>query len=154
MDQDNFSSQMVQSAIDIVTPVLENAVVLSGQYAKACGRNTILAKDAEYCMKYCAMNTVGDRIGSYFPEIYTEEESDNEDTIEVVDDEDEMFETFDSILTYKAMDSATSIKVGNIGAFGVVEAPGYCFVKWTKAPERLDEDQVIDGRTMVKGYLV
>ena len=94
MDQDNFSSQMVQSAIDIVTPVLENAVVLSGQYAKACGRNTILAKDVEYCMKYCAMNTVGDRIGSYFPEIYTEEESDNEDTIEVVDDEDEMFEPY------------------------------------------------------------
>ncbi len=94
MDQDNFSSQMVQSAIDIVTPVLENAVVLSGQYAKACGRNTILAKDVEYCMKYCAMNTVGDRIGSYFPEIYTEEESDNEDNIEVVDDEDEMFEPY------------------------------------------------------------
>lgn len=95
MEEDNLSSQMVQSAIDIITPVLENAVVLSGQYAKACGRNVILSKDMEYCMKYCAMNTVGDQIGSYFPEIYTEEESDNEDEIvEVVDDEDEMFEPY------------------------------------------------------------
>lgn len=94
MDQDNLSSQMVQSAIDIVTPVLENAVVLSGQYAKACGRNIILAKDVEYCMKYCAMNTVGDRIGSYFPEIYTEDESDDEENIEVVDDEDHKFEPY------------------------------------------------------------
>ena len=95
MEKDNFSSQMVQSAIDIVTPVLENAMILSGQYAKACGRNIILAKDVEYCMKYCAMNTVGDKIGSYFPEIYTEEESDNEDEpVEVVEDEDELFEPY------------------------------------------------------------
>jgi hypothetical protein len=32
----------------------------------------------EYAMKYCAMNTVGKTIGSIMPEIYDEEESDEE----------------------------------------------------------------------------
>ncbi len=101
MELDNFSSQMAQSAIDIVTPVLENALVLSGHYARACGRDIILGKDLEYCMKYCAMNTVGDRIGSHFPEIYTNENSDSDDDdedgeydVDTVDDEDELFEPY------------------------------------------------------------
>lgn len=77
------------AAIDIVTPVLENALVLSGHYARACGRQTILAKDMEYCMKYCAMHTVGDQIGSYFPEIYESEDSEDDEEIEEVDEDDE-----------------------------------------------------------------
>jgi hypothetical protein len=89
MEAHDFSSTVAKSAIDIVTPVFENAVVLSGQYAKACGRDVILSKDMEYCMKYCAMNTVGKQIGSYFPEIYEEEESEGEEEIETVNEEDE-----------------------------------------------------------------
>jgi len=89
MEGYDFSSTVVQSAIDIITPVMEEAMVLSGEYAKACGRKTILAKDLEYCMKYCAMNTVGKQIGSYFPEIYEEEESEGEEEIETVNEEDE-----------------------------------------------------------------
>jgi histone H3/H4 len=85
----DFSSTIEQSAIDIITPVIENAVVLSGHYAKACGRSTILSKDMEYCMKYCAMHTVGDKIGSHFPEIYDSEDSEDDDEIEIVDEEDE-----------------------------------------------------------------
>ena len=88
MEPHDFSSRIEQSAIEIITPVLENALVLSGHYAKACGRSTILGKDMEYCMKYCAMHTVGDKIGSYFPDIYDSEESDDED-VEVVDENDE-----------------------------------------------------------------
>jgi hypothetical protein len=87
MEEHDLSFKMVQSAIDIITPVMEQAVVLSGQYAKACGRNTILAKDMEYCLKYCAMNKVGERIGSWFPDVYDEEESDEEE-IETVAEED------------------------------------------------------------------
>ena len=87
MEGHDLSSKMVQSAIDIITPVMEQAVILSGQYAKACGRNTILAKDMEYCLKYCAMNTVGERVGSWFPDVYDDEESD-EVEIETVADED------------------------------------------------------------------
>lgn len=87
MEQHDFSSSLAQSAIDIITPVLENAMILSGHYAKACGRDTILGKDIEYCMKYCAMHTVGDRIGSQFPEVYDSDESDLDD-IETVDEEE------------------------------------------------------------------
>ena len=92
MEAQDFSS----AAINILVPVLENAVVLSGHYAKACGRSTILSKDMEYCMKYCAMHTVGDQIGSYFPEIYESEESgDEEEEIEEVDeDNEEPFEPY------------------------------------------------------------
>ena len=94
MEAHDFSSQMVNSAIDLISPVIEEAVVLSGEYAKACGRTTILAKDMEYCMKYCAMNSVGKKIGTYFPEIYDEEESDEED-IEIAEEgEDDMFEPY------------------------------------------------------------
>jgi hypothetical protein len=35
------------------------------------------------------MNTVGQQIGSYFPEIYEEEESEDEEEIETVDEEEE-----------------------------------------------------------------
>lgn len=88
MELDDLSSQMAQSAIEIITPVLESAVVLSGHYARACGRDTILAKDMEYCMKYCAMHTVGQQIGTYYPELYDDTDS-GEDDIEIDDDIDE-----------------------------------------------------------------
>ena len=95
MEAHDFSSRIEQSAIDIVVPVLEHAMVLSGQYAKACGRSTILSKDMEYCMKYCAMHTVGDKIGSYFPDVYDIEESEDEEEIEVVDEDmEEPFEPY------------------------------------------------------------
>ena len=79
MEQDGLSSQMAKSAIDIITPVLESAVVLSGHYARACGRDTILAKDMEYCMKYCAMYTVGHQIGTYYPDLYNSDDSGEDD---------------------------------------------------------------------------
>jgi hypothetical protein len=99
MAQHDFYSSIEKSAIDIITPVMENAVVLSGHYVKACGRSTILSKDMEYCLKYCAMYTVGDKIGSYFPEIYDEESSDedeDEDEDYFVDEsaEEEQFEPY------------------------------------------------------------
>ena len=64
---------MEQAAIEIITPVLEQSVLLAADYAKACGRDAILSKDFEYAIKYCAMNTIGQKIGSHFPEIYEED---------------------------------------------------------------------------------
>lgn len=92
MEPHDFSSSLVQSAIDIITPVLENAMVLSGHYAKACGRDVITSKDIEYCMKYCAMHTVGNHIGSHFPEVYDSEDSEEE--MEEVDEDDVSFEPY------------------------------------------------------------
>ena len=81
--------QFQQTAIDVVQPVMEQAIVCAAEYAKACGRDIILSKDVEYAMKYCAMNEVGKKTGSHFPEIYDESESDeDEDELEIEDEED------------------------------------------------------------------
>ena len=53
-------------------------MVLAAEYAKASGRDMVLGEDLEYAMKYCAMNEVGKKMGTHFPEIY-EESSDEED---------------------------------------------------------------------------
>jgi len=85
----NLIEQVQESAINIIQPVLERSMILAAEYAKACGRNIVLAEDMEYAMKYCAMHEVGKKIGTHFPEIYEEESS--EDEIEIEEDEDVPF---------------------------------------------------------------
>tara|TARA_X000000368_G_scaffold263683_1_gene208749 strand:+ start:365 stop:784 length:420 start_codon:yes stop_codon:yes gene_type:complete len=82
-----------QSAINVVQPVMEQAIVFAAEYAKACDRDTILAKDMEYAMKYCAMNEVGKKTGSHFPEIYNDSDSEEEE-LDVVDEDDIEFERY------------------------------------------------------------
>lgn len=80
-----------QTAIDIITPVLEKAVILSAEYCGACGRDTITAKDFEYALKYCARYTVGEHIGSIIPDRDDEDEDDesDEEDCEVVEETEE-----------------------------------------------------------------
>ena len=86
----NLVEQLQETALNVIQPVMEKSMVFAAEYAKACGRDTVLGKDLEYAMKYCAMNEVGKKIGTHFPEIYDEEyESDEEDEIEMVDEDDE-----------------------------------------------------------------
>jgi len=80
MDKD-----IIQSAIEIMKPVMESAVVLGAQYAKGCGRDCVTAQDVAYSMRYCAMNLVGKQIGSLFPEVY--ESSDSEESEWETDEE-------------------------------------------------------------------
>ena len=75
---DGMMGRYISDMINIVQPVIEKSTLLAAEYCKACGRDTILSEDMEYAMKYCAMNTVGKTIGSIMPEIYDEEESDEE----------------------------------------------------------------------------
>lgn len=75
--------EYVKTMTGILMPVMEKSMLLAAEYSKACGRDTVLSEDMEYAMKYCAMYTVGQDIGSLFPEIYDEEESDDEDIEEV-----------------------------------------------------------------------
>jgi hypothetical protein len=82
------ADQYMKSMIDIMMPVMEQSMVLAAEYSKACGRDVILPEDMEYASKYCAMNTVGNNIGSIFPDVYDEEESDDETEIEEVSAED------------------------------------------------------------------
>lgn len=76
---------------DIFIPVMESAMVYASHYCKATGRSTITVTDIEYALKYCAMNIVGKKIGSFFPEIYEDENDSEEDDIDVVDDSEEPF---------------------------------------------------------------
>jgi hypothetical protein len=87
----NIIEQLQDSALNIIQPVMEQSMVLAAEYAGACGRDTVLGKDIEYAMKYCAMNEVGKKIGTHFPEIYDSENDsdDEEDDIEVINEEDE-----------------------------------------------------------------
>jgi hypothetical protein len=81
--------EYIKSMTDIMLPVMEQAMLLAGEYCKACGREVILPEDMEYAMKYCAMYTVGQQIGTMFPEIYeNDDQEDDEDDIEDVPPED------------------------------------------------------------------
>ena len=81
---DTQATNYMNTMIDIMMPVMENSMILAAEYCKACGRDVILPEDMEYASKYCAMNTVGQTIGSIFPEVYDDEESEDEDEIEEV----------------------------------------------------------------------
>ena len=80
-------NDFINSAIDIITPVMEGAMIAAAHYTKACGRNTVTAMDMKHGMRYCAMNLTGKTIGTMFPELQDEEDSD----IEEVDGDDEPF---------------------------------------------------------------
>ena len=72
-----------EAADDIFRPVVESSIVLAGHYAKACGRQTISAKDVSLGLMYAARNVAGRHLGSLYPEIYDEEdEEDEEDDVE------------------------------------------------------------------------
>lgn len=66
------------SATELLLPVLESATVLAAHYAKACGRDIILAEDMSYGLMYAARNVLGKHTGSLYPEVY--EESDGEES--------------------------------------------------------------------------
>ena len=91
-----YEESQQNALIGILLPVIERSVVLAAQYSKACGRDTILPEDMEYAIKYCAMYTVGQNIGSLFPEVYDEEDSEEEeeDFEEVEPDECPQFERY------------------------------------------------------------
>lgn len=80
---------MDKAMLDILTPILEGSIVLAAHYAKSCDRTTVTALDIEYAMKYSAQHEVGTHVGSIFPEMY--DDSDSDESLDVVDDDDEPF---------------------------------------------------------------
>jgi len=75
--------------MEIFLPVMESATVLAAHYAKACGRDIVLAQDMNIGLMYAARNVTGKQVGTLFPEIYEESdgESDSESWETVSDDE-------------------------------------------------------------------
>ena len=81
-------NRYISEMVDIMTPVMENSMILAAEYCKACGRDVILPEDMEYTTRYCAMYTVGQKIGSFFPDLYEEGDSEGEEEIEEVSVDD------------------------------------------------------------------
>ena len=81
-------ADIIKSAIDIITPVIESSMILAGHYAKACGRDCVMAEDVKYAMRYCARNVIGKQIGTLFPELQ-EEDSEEDEEEGFVDEENE-----------------------------------------------------------------
>lgn len=85
----DYEQQIIDTAVDIITPVMEQSIVIAGQYAKACERTMITSMDITYAMCYAARNVVGRSLGSMFPDSGSESDSDSDaDSVEEVDDED------------------------------------------------------------------
>jgi len=76
-DGDLDTSSILESALDIFRPVMESATVMAAHYAKACGRDVVLQEDMRMGMMYAARYVTGRQIGSLFPEIYSESQSDS-----------------------------------------------------------------------------
>jgi hypothetical protein len=85
---DGLMNQYIETMTNLLMPVMERSTILAAEYSKACGRDTLLPEDMEYAMKYCAMYTVGQDVGSLFPEIYEEGEEEEEEEMPIVDPED------------------------------------------------------------------
>jgi hypothetical protein len=84
------TDMMEKTAIDLFLPVMESATVLAAHYAKACGRDCIVATDMKYGLMYAARNVAGKHVGTLYPEVYEEDSgSDEEEDLETDTDEEE-----------------------------------------------------------------
>jgi hypothetical protein len=87
--------QFIDSAIQIILPVMESSMVLAAEYSKACNRNFVCAKDLQYAMRYCAINITGRQVGSLFPEIYEDSDSDSDEEMVVVEETEDDFQRYE-----------------------------------------------------------
>ena len=93
----------IHSAMELIPPVVEGAMVAAAHYAKACGRKTVTTADIQYGMRYCAQTVAGKHVGTLFPELQGSDGDDNDDDdddddgsddgsdIETVEEDDEPF---------------------------------------------------------------
>ncbi len=82
----------IHSAMELITPVVEGAMVAAAHYAKACGRKTVATADIQYGMRYCAQTVAGKHVGTLFPELQDSDGDDDDGSdIEAVDEGDEPF---------------------------------------------------------------
>ena len=89
--------EIIKNALDMLTPVMEGAMIAAAHYAKSCNRNTVTALDVQYGMRYCAQHAVGKHIGTLFPELEDEDEDEDSDegSVEEVDEDDEPFTRYE-----------------------------------------------------------
>ena len=83
--------EIIKTSLDILLPVIESAMVLGGDYAKKSGRDTLTGTDLEYALKFCARHVTGRHIGTLFPELQQDSDSEGSEqsNAESVDSDDE-----------------------------------------------------------------
>jgi hypothetical protein len=80
---------MEAAAMEVFIPVMESAMVIASHYAKATGRDTVMAQDVRMGLMFAARHVVGKQVGTLFPEIYeNSEDSEDEEEVEEVDDQE------------------------------------------------------------------
>lgn len=81
---------MEKAAIDIFIPVMESAIVYAGHYCKSCNREIITSMDMCYGWRHAARTTLGNKIGSFFPDVYNESDDSSESSDDsLLEDENE-----------------------------------------------------------------
>jgi hypothetical protein len=104
--------RLIESATNIIQPVLESAVIIASHYCRATGRDTVTAMDMQYGMKYAARHVLGTRTGTMFPEDNSDNSdnsSDSDSLPELVSDEDE--DEDNSVFTRYTGDDKTFIEI-------------------------------------------
>jgi len=92
----SMEDQIMDSAVNIILPVMESAMVLAAEYSKACNRTFVTSMDMKYALRYCAINVTGRQVGSLFPEIYEKEsDSDEDDDLEIVEETEADFTRYE-----------------------------------------------------------
>ena len=92
----SMEDQIMNSAVNIILPVMESAMVLAAEYSKACNRTFVTSMDMKYALRYCAINVTGRQVGSLFPEIYEKEsDSDEDDDLEIVEETEADFTRYE-----------------------------------------------------------
>ena len=92
----SMEDQIIDSAVNIVLPVMESAMVLAAEYSKACNRTFVTSMDMKYALRYCAINVTGRQVGSLFPEIYEKEsDSDEDDDLEIIEESEADFTRYE-----------------------------------------------------------
>lgn len=108
---------LTSAAIDIFLPVLESALIYASHYCKSTGRNTVTSDDMKYGWRYAARVTLGNKLGSFFPEIYEDGEDDideEEDWADMVEDDDEPFVRYDGDCDKKSQDHDLLLKMNEV----------------------------------------
>ena len=68
------------AAMDIFLPVMESAVILAAHYCKAAGRDCVQGEDMRIGLMFAARNVAGKHLGTLYPELYEESDSESDDS--------------------------------------------------------------------------
>ena len=85
--------QFIETAFNVIQPVIEGSIILAAEYAKACERDFVTGMDLQYAMRYAAQKYVGRHTGTLFPELAEDDseddDDDDDDSIEIIEEDDE-----------------------------------------------------------------